>query len=407
MEISELIDNGFPIIHIRSKDYLHLTSKLKSMHNIVKVVPDIPAIVEPNTIYTIYYIDFTLPNTIYNILSFYSKAIQQQSHLVYISPNPIPFEISSYFVSILYQPTDADIDQLLNSLSDLLQYKIPPDIKNYIKGLDLIDIENILILSCCENLYKRIHNYKVKIFNRYEFIQLLEPYPIGKIGGLTELKIFLNRLAKTFYDKYRYKAILLTGKAGTGKTTFAKAIADYLKLPLVKLNLLSAYSKYVGETEKNIQIAVDILDKIAPCIILIDEIDKVFANALLDNTGITQRVLSTFLQFLQDNEKNFIVATANRIEHLPPELVRKGRFDKIFYIDIPTKKEREEIWKIKLSEIAEDYLDVYSDYELTGAEIETLVKEAYIIAKSENKKFKDVLKNLLKEVNSYANNKNS
>ena len=191
---------------------------------------------------------------------------------------------------------------------------------------------------------------------------LLEYYPEGdnrhQLGGFSRLKTWLT-LAKIGFSRQAKqlnldppKGILLVGIQGCGKSLAAKAIARQWHLPLLKLDAARLYDKYIGESEKNFYRAIAIAESMAPIVLWIDELEKGFGN--LSNTssdgGISRRLFGNFLMWLQEKRKEvFVVATANDVFNLPPELLRKGRFDEIFFVDLPNPQERAEIFKIHLS----------------------------------------------------------
>ena len=191
---------------------------------------------------------------------------------------------------------------------------------------------------------------------------LLEYYPEGEnrhqLGGFSRLKTWLT-LAKIGFSRQAKqlnldppKGILLVGIQGCGKSLAAKAIARQWHLPLLKLDAARLYDKYIGESEKNFYRAIAIAESMAPIVLWIDELEKGFGN--ISNTssdgGISRRLFGNFLMWLQEKRKEvFVVATANDVFNLPPELLRKGRFDEIFFVDLPNPQERAEIFKIHLS----------------------------------------------------------
>jgi SpoVK/Ycf46/Vps4 family AAA+-type ATPase len=145
--------------------------------------------------------------------------------------------------------------------------------------------------------------------------------------------------------------VLLLGVQGGGKSLVAKAVASLWNLPLLRFDVGSVFAKYIGESEANIRKAIKTAESLAPSILWLDELEKAFAGSQGsgDDTGTTQRVMGTFLTWLQEKKAPvFVIATSNDISQLPPELLRKGRFDEIFFIDLPTLNERREIFRIHL-----------------------------------------------------------
>ena len=177
------------------------------------------------------------------------------------------------------------------------------------------------------------------------------------IGGLENLKAWLAKRNNTWSrEAQRYhvpapKGVLVTGVPGCGKSLTAKAMSAMWGLPLLKLDMGKIFSGLVGSSEENMRRALDTAEAIAPSILWVDEIEKGLGGvgAASGDSGTSQRVFGTFLTWMQEKEAPvFVIATANNISGLPPELLRKGRFDEIFFVDLPTSKERREIFKVHL-----------------------------------------------------------
>lgn len=191
---------------------------------------------------------------------------------------------------------------------------------------------------------------------------ILEFYPsqedMKNVGGLNNLKKWLKKRDSAFTKKARMyglpqpKGMLLLGVSGSGKSLVAKAVSSLWKLPLLRLDIGSLFSGLVGSSEENMRKTIKTAEAVAPCLLWLDEIDKGFSGSTSSNFsdgGTTARVLSSFLTWLQEKESPvFIIATANDISRLPPELLRKGRFDEIFFLDLPKHKERMDIFSIHL-----------------------------------------------------------
>jgi ATP-dependent 26S proteasome regulatory subunit len=190
---------------------------------------------------------------------------------------------------------------------------------------------------------------------------LLDYFPeennLRQLGGFTKLKLWLQEAKVGFTRQARSlnlsppKGLLLVGIQGCGKSLAAKAITREWKLPLLKLDASKLYDKYMGESEKNFSRAICLAESIAPVVLWIDEIEKGFSMTGGGDAdgGLSRRLFGTFLTWLQEKRQEiFVVATANDIAQLPPELLRKGRFDEIFFVDLPNEEERAEIFKIHL-----------------------------------------------------------
>jgi SpoVK/Ycf46/Vps4 family AAA+-type ATPase len=188
---------------------------------------------------------------------------------------------------------------------------------------------------------------------------LLEFYPPDEnafeLGGFTRLKAWLDRARMGFTDDARAlglpapRGVLFVGVQGCGKSLAAKVIARTWRQPLLKLDAGRLYDKFVGESEKNLRKALDVAEAIAPSVLWIDELEKAFATGMDADAGLSRRMLGTFLTWLQERKAAvFVAATANDLSRVPPELLRKGRFDEIFFVDLPDGAEREAIFRIHL-----------------------------------------------------------
>ena len=207
------------------------------------------------------------------------------------------------------------------------------------------------------------------------------------VAGLDNLKSWLQLRKNAFVDasiEDRPKGILLLGVQGGGKSLAAKAVAGYWGIPLLRLDFGSLYNKFFGETERNLRNSLRQAELMAPCVLWMDEIEKGVATGTSDN-ATSQRVLGTLLTWMAENDRQvFIVATSNDISKLPPELVRKGRLDEIFFVDLPDQAVRREIFRIHLEKRDMEpgafdlgRLAAESDG-FTGAEIEeTIVSARY------------------------------
>ena len=189
---------------------------------------------------------------------------------------------------------------------------------------------------------------------------LLEFYPPDEnafqLGGFDRLKAWLERARVGFGPEARAlgleapRGVLIVGVQGCGKSLAAKVIARTWQQPLLKLDAARLYDKFIGESEKNLRKALDVAETVAPSVLWIDEIEKGFATGGEADGGVSKRMLGTFLTWMQERSSSvFVAATANDLSALPPELLRKGRFDEIFFVDLPDAAEREAIFRIHLA----------------------------------------------------------
>lgn len=217
---------------------------------------------------------------------------------------------------------------------------------------------------------------------------LLEFFPAEEnkpeLGGFSGLKAWLENARMGFSEQAQAlnlsppKGILIVGVQGCGKSLAARVIARQWGLPLLKLEAGRLYDSLIGESEKNFRRATSLAEALAPDVLWIDEIEKGFAPTRGDaDAGLSQRIFGSFLTWLQEKEQGvFVVATANDLTKLPPELQRKGRFDEVFFVDLPTPQARQEIWEIQLRAHNQDLAHlnlsqlVQASDGFTGAEIE-------------------------------------
>jgi SpoVK/Ycf46/Vps4 family AAA+-type ATPase len=224
---------------------------------------------------------------------------------------------------------------------------------------------------------------------------------LDDVGGLASLKNWLQRRHAAFSEDARAyglpvpKGILLLGVQGCGKSLTARAVGREWKMPLLRLDVGRVFGRYIGESEAAIRRVIQTAEAVAPAVLWIDELEKGFAGATSEShdTGVSARVLATFLTWLQEKQKAvFVVATANQIRNLPPELLRKGRFDELFFVDLPMPEEREEILAVHLRKRSRDP----GEFDLaalaarmegfTGAEIEQVVHEGLYAAFAEGRR---------------------
>ena len=234
-----------------------------------------------------------------------------------------------------------------------------------LQGLTLVEAEKIITRQIVQDGFLRPKDIEGVIAAKRQAIQqdgLLEYYPpefgLDQVAGLKGLKTWLGKRRSVVTDPQRAvdfglrfpKGILLLGVPGCGKSMCAKAVATEWGLPLLKLDPANLYDKYIGDSEKNFKRALQTAERMAPVILWIDELEKAFAQGG-DETdgGVSRRVFGSFLAWLQERRGDvFVVATSNDVSRLPPEFIRKGRFDEVFFVDLPVPKVRESIFDIHL-----------------------------------------------------------
>ena len=280
--------------------------------------------------------------------------------------------------------TKEDIGELAISLKGLTKLEIDHILNMMIENKNTISISdrNIIIKE------------KGQIIKKSAVLELIDfKEKITDIGGLEGLKEWLDSKAKVFrkldeaitYGVDVPKGVLLVGMPGCGKSLAAKASARLFNAPLLRMDIGRLLGKYVGESEHNMRVALKTAESISPCILWIDEIEKAFSG--IDQSGgasdITKRLFGQFLTWLQEKENTvFVVATANDISCFPPEFLRKGRFDEVFFVDFPNEEERERIFEIHLEKRGKNIKDIdikklaKATEGYCGADIEEIVKLA-------------------------------
>src|SRR5210317_1692452 len=286
--------------------------------------------------------------------------LQPKTIIIIVSDLTIPMELQDLITILQFQlPLKEEIDQELTRLINSLNIDIEPELFETLtqtcQGLSLERIRRVLskIIAILLSEKKQIIS-QTKIL---EYCSVNEK--ITNLGGLNNLKDWLNKRKTAFsiqasqYGLPTPRGLLLIGIQGTGKSLTAKAIANDWQLPLLKLDVGKLFAGIVGESESRLRQTIKVAETISPCILWIDEIDKAFANTdSKGDSGTSNRVLATFISWLSEKTKPvFVISTANNIDVLPLEIIRKGRFDEIFFLDLPRKEEREEIFKIHLQDL--------------------------------------------------------
>ena len=302
-----------------------------------------------------------------------------------------------------------ELDRLVNSLNQKIENNVFESLINSCQGLSLERIRRVLskIIALHKTLDERaidlILKEKRQIIYQTQVLEFcLSDNTIADIGGLTNLKNWLTQRAKSFSNRAKNyglpapRGLLLIGIQGTGKSLTAKAIANDWQLPLLKLDFGRLFGGIVGESEMKIRQMIQIAETLAPCILWIDEIDKTFGQInSKGDSGTTSRVLGTFITWLSEKTAPvFVVSTANNFDVLPVELIRKGRFDEIFFIGLPLEDERKLIFSVHLSKLRPDSwkdfnIDILSQESknFSGAEIQQSIIEGMHIAFNENREF--------------------
>ena len=276
-------------------------------------------------------------------------------------PLPTLEDIRTKFTKMIKQNSQINTSELTDEIEEKLCKAA--------LGLTLQEAENAFALAMVndgkisiEDL-DTIQNEKMQIIKKTGILEFINTdINISDIGGLENLKNWLKKRNNSWSEaakKYGLpapKGILITGVPGCGKSLTAKAMSASWQLPLLKLDFGKIFSGIVGSSEENLRKALKTAEAVAPSILWIDEIEKSLSGINSNgDSGTSSRIFGTFLNWMQEKTAPvFVVATANNISGLPPELLRKGRFDEIFFVDMPTKKERAEIFKLHLSKRLKD-----------------------------------------------------
>jgi len=269
-----------------------------------------------------------------------------------------------------------------------------------LRGLTAIDARRIIRNAIHDDGTVDSSDISIATQARYNLLKTngalsceFETTGFAEVGGLKNLKEWILKRRTAFIDSDNQidipKGILLVGVQGGGKSLAARAVAGMWNLPLLQLDFGTLYNKFFGETERNLREALDAADAMSPCVLWIDEIEKAIASGDYDS-GTSRRILGNLLTWMSERTTPvFIVATANVIEHLPPELIRKGRLDEVFFVDLPDHTTRMEIFRIHLEK--RDHKAAAFDLEqlaqisaeFSGAEIEQAVVSALYLARDE------------------------
>lgn len=279
--------------------------------------------------------------------------------------------------------TDSNtLDRMIGNLRGLTE----SDVKHLVKGA--IYDDGAITRSDIDEVNKS----KFELMNMSNILSYeYDTSHFADVGGLLGLKKWLEQRKDAFLMPQQNldtpKGVMLLGVQGGGKSLAAKSVAGLWQVPLLRLDMAALYNKFHGETERNLRETLLLADKVSPCVLWVDEIEKSLAHS--DNEGLSKRVLGTLLTWMAERKSQvFIVATSNDISGLPPELVRKGRLDEIFFIDLPSKEDRGHIVEIHLAkreiELTQESIQHIAELTegFTGAEIEQAIVSAIYSAQA-------------------------
>ncbi|TDL71140.1 AAA family ATPase [Rhodococcus qingshengii] len=339
------------------------------------------------------------------------KQSPSPKNVIFVSPSLVlPNDLQKDLTIVDFDlPTFSEIKYVLDEMiyANQRSGRIVIDLKNDEKerlakaalGLTLHEAENAFARAMVEDGRLDIKDVEVIIEEKRQIIKksgILEfiksDLKIEDVGGLENLKRWLKKRDKSWLDsaqKYGLpapKGVLITGVPGCGKSLIAKSISAMWQLPLLRLDMGKIFSGIVGSSEENMRKAIQTVEAISPSILWIDEIEKGFSGlSSSGDSGTSSRIFGTFLTWMQEKTKPvFVVATANNIHSLPAELLRKGRFDEIFFVDLPTMKERMDIFRVHMQKRLIDP-QVMGQFEINDGVLERLAQltEGYVGAEVE------------------------
>ncbi|HEY9665063.1 MAG TPA: AAA family ATPase [Allocoleopsis sp.] len=339
----------------------------------------------------------------------------QPKNIVILAPQiAIPEDLSEV-LTVLEFPLPhipeikAELERLLAATGQTLEPRVLDEFVRSCQGLSMERIRRVMAKAIATHTTLQAEDVELILEEKRQTIrqtQILDFYPaaekISDIGGLDNLKDWLLRRGGSFSERARQyglphpRGLLLVGIQGTGKSLTAKAIAHHWHLPLLRLDVGRLFAGLVGESESRTRQMIQLAEALAPCVLWIDEIDKAFAGIEgRGDAGTTSRVFGTFITWLAEKTSPvFVVATANNIQTLPPEMLRRGRFDEIFFVGLPSQEERRAIFAVHLSRLRPHNLQsydldrlAYETPDFSGAEIEQMIVEAMHIGFSQNRDF--------------------
>jgi SpoVK/Ycf46/Vps4 family AAA+-type ATPase len=347
---------------------------------------------------------------------------------VILSPlQKIPPEVEKEFAIVDFDlPRIPDIQRIMSRLLDALRGGGNQQVSDWLVGFEKDDAEQLKIAEAAlgltafevENVLAKsvvqvkrfdldiIHSEKEQIIRKSGILDFMHPdASFAGVGGLSQLKDWLRKRSKAFTVEARQfglpepRGILMLGIPGCGKSLMAKAVSSLWRLPLIRLDVGKVFGSLVGSSEEGMRKAIKTAESVAPCILWLDELEKGLAGSQSSGQsdgGTTARVFGTFITWLQEKQSAvFVIGTANNIKMLPPELLRKGRFDEIFFVDLPSSSERKTIFEIHIASRNRDV----ANYDITamvdatdgfsGSEIEQVVISALYDAFDEGVEIND------------------
>ena len=384
---------------------------LEALELIEKLTPETPALFVLND-YDNFLKDFSVTRKLKNISR---KLKTEPKNVIIISSEVnIPDSLKEYITLLEFPlPNYSEILEELNRLISSMQKDVSASTVTSLaiacQGLSLERIRRVLSKviakdgEITEGSPLIVLQEKKQIIQQTQLLEFcLTDKTLSDLGGLDNFKDWLKLRERAFsQDAINYglpypKGLLLIGIQGTGKSIAAKILAYEWQLPLLRLDFGRLFASLIGQSEQRVRKMIEIAEALAPCVLWVDEIDKAFAGAQSSgDSGTTSRVLATFITWLSEKTSPvFVVSTANNIDAIPAEILRKGRFDEIFFLNLPTREERKEIFKVHINKYRPGtserfHLPILSELanDFSGAEIEQTVIDAMRIGFNENREF--------------------
>ena len=384
---------------------------LEALELIEKLTPETPALFVLKD-YDNFLKDFSVTRKLKNISR---KLKTEPKNVIIISSEVnIPDSLKEYITLLEFPlPNYSEILEELNRLISSMQKDVSASTVTSLaiacQGLSLERIRRVLSKviakdgEITEGSPLIVLQEKKQIIQQTQLLEFcLTDKTLSDLGGLDNFKDWLKLRERAFsQDAINYglpypKGLLLIGIQGTGKSIAAKILAYEWQLPLLRLDFGRLFASLIGQSEQRVRKMIEIAEALAHCVLWVDEIDKAFAGAQSSgDSGTTSRVLATFITWLSEKTSPvFVVSTANNIDAIPAEILRKGRFDEIFFLNLPTREERKEIFKVHINKYRPGtserfHLPILSELanDFSGAEIEQTVIDAMRIGFNENREF--------------------